>query len=316
MPGRIPARLAPLVFLLPILAIGACIVPRAYREPDARPRDAAGTAPAGSLEHDARMQWWREARFGLFIHWGLYAVPAGEWQGATDHGEWIRDTAQIPLAEYERFQAQFEPVRFDPDQWVALAREAGMRYLVITSKHHDGFALFDSAETDWDVMGTPFERDILANLEATPESPPCGPGKATLSAKPMRFEFLSATTAGDRTVRPGMPGAILGPMGPACHDGSFRISSGQVRLAIQPVKAECLWRLMAQRADHLHPLRASPTTPTHTKAGRAYLALAISRKQQLVRPGRRTTPQREAIAWQHVSRGSNRVAATARVLRA
>jgi alpha-L-fucosidase len=123
-------------------------------------------ADAGAREHVERMRWWREARFGLFIHWGLYAVPAGEWRGGTDYGEWIRDSARIPLAEYERFQARFDPVRFDPDEWVALAREAGMRYLVITSKHHDGFALFDSAETDWDVMGTPFRRDILAELSA------------------------------------------------------------------------------------------------------------------------------------------------------
>ena len=127
---------------------------------------AALDAPEAPASRAERMRWWREARFGLFIHWGLYAVPAGEWQGGTDHGEWIRDSARIPVGEYERFQGQFDPVRFDPDQWVALAREAGMRYLVITSKHHDGFGLFDSAQTDWDVMGTPFRRDVLAMLSA------------------------------------------------------------------------------------------------------------------------------------------------------
>jgi len=126
----------------------------------------APLAPAEAPENAARMRWWREARFGLFIHWGLYAVPAGEWKGGTDYGEWINDSARIPVGEYERFQAQFDPVRFDPDAWVALAREAGMRYLVITSKHHDGFGLFDSAQTDWDVMGTPFRRDVLALLSA------------------------------------------------------------------------------------------------------------------------------------------------------
>ncbi len=123
-------------------------------------------ASAESAAHAERMQWWREARFGLFLHWGLYAVPAGEWKDGTDYGEWIRDSARIPVDEYEKFQVQFDPVRFDADQWVALAREAGMRYLVITSKHHDGFALFDSAETEWDVLGTPFRRDILAELSA------------------------------------------------------------------------------------------------------------------------------------------------------
>ena len=77
-------------------------------------------------ERDARMQWWREARFGLFIHWGLYAVPAGEWNGKTDHGEWIRTSAKIPLKEYEGFVKKFNPSRFDPDEWVKAAKNAGM----------------------------------------------------------------------------------------------------------------------------------------------------------------------------------------------
>ena len=115
-------------------------------------------------ERDARMRWWREARFGLFIHWGLYAIPAGEWQGNTEHGEWIRHTAQIPLEQYEQFRHQFIPVKFDADRWVQLAKEAGMRYIVITTKHHDGFCLFDSRYTDFDVMSTPFQRDIMKEL--------------------------------------------------------------------------------------------------------------------------------------------------------
>jgi alpha-L-fucosidase len=147
------------VLVVLLAAAGACALSR-----------SSGTASGPSGEkpapRDSRLDWWREARFGLFIHWGLYAVPAGEWKGETDHGEWIRESAHIPVKEYEQFQKQFNPVRFDPEQWVALAREAGMRYLVITSKHHDGFGLFDSAETDWDVMGTPFHRDVLAELSA------------------------------------------------------------------------------------------------------------------------------------------------------
>jgi alpha-L-fucosidase len=117
-------------------------------------------------EHDARMQWWREARFGLFIHWGLYAVPAGEWNGKTNYGEWIRNNAQIPLAVYDKFVGQFNPVEFDAEAWVRMARDAGMKYIVITSKHHDGFALFDSKVSDFDVMATPFKRDILKELAA------------------------------------------------------------------------------------------------------------------------------------------------------
>ncbi len=115
-------------------------------------------------EHDARMQWWREARFGMFIHWGLYSIPAGEWKGRTDHAEWIRTTAQIPLAEYEGFVSQFNPVKFNADEWVRTAKAAGVKYIVITSKHHDGFCLFDSKYTDFDVASTPFHRDILKEL--------------------------------------------------------------------------------------------------------------------------------------------------------
>ncbi len=113
---------------------------------------------------DPRLDWWREARFGLFIHWGLYAIPAGEWKGETNHAEWIRHTARIPVEEYDRLVKRFDPVEFDADEWARIAKEAGMKYIVITSKHHDGFCLFDSEETDYDVMSTPFKRDILKEL--------------------------------------------------------------------------------------------------------------------------------------------------------
>lgn len=117
-----------------------------------------------AVERDARMQWWREARFGLFIHWGLYSIPAGEWQGRTNHAEWIRTTAQIPLAQYEAFVPQFNPVKFNADKWVRTAKAAGVKYIVITSKHHDGFCLFDSKNTDFDIAATPFKRDVLKEL--------------------------------------------------------------------------------------------------------------------------------------------------------
>ena len=115
-------------------------------------------------QRDARMKWWRDARFGMFIHWGLYAIPAGEWNSKKNHGEWIRTTAQIPLEEYDKFVQQFNPVKFDAEDWVKMAKDAGMKYIVITSKHHDGFNLFNSNETDFDVMSTPFHRDILKEL--------------------------------------------------------------------------------------------------------------------------------------------------------
>jgi len=116
-------------------------------------------------QKDLRMKWWREARFGLFIHWGLYAIPAGEWKGETNHAEWILTTAQISVEEYEKFAPQFNPTAFNAAEWVKYAKDAGMKYIVITSKHHDGFCLFDSKHTDYDVIdATPFKRDILKEL--------------------------------------------------------------------------------------------------------------------------------------------------------
>ncbi|MCB9273271.1 MAG: alpha-L-fucosidase [Lewinellaceae bacterium] len=122
---------------------------------------AQATAP---LTQDERMAWWREARFGLFIHWGLYAIPAGTWKGETDYGEWIRHSAHIPLETYDQFAGQFNPTHFDARDWVRMAKEAGMKYIVITSKHHDGFCLFDAVNSDFDIMGTPFKRDVLKEL--------------------------------------------------------------------------------------------------------------------------------------------------------
>ncbi len=118
-------------------------------------------------QRDARMKWWREARFGLFVHWGCYAVPAGTYKGERigGIGEWIMNRGKIPVAEYKAFAKQFNPVRYDPDAWVRLAKEAGMKYIVITSKHHDGFALFDSKVTDWDIVdATPYGKDLLKPL--------------------------------------------------------------------------------------------------------------------------------------------------------
>ncbi len=114
---------------------------------------------------DERMAWWREAKFGLFIHWGVYAVPAGKYGENTNYGEWIMNSARIPSAEYKEYARQFNPLKYDPAAWVKVAREAGMRYIVITSKHHDGFALYPSDVTDWDVVdATPYGKDLLGPL--------------------------------------------------------------------------------------------------------------------------------------------------------
>ena len=117
----------------------------------------------------ARRAWFKEAKYGMFIHWGLYAIPAGEWKGKQipGLGEWIMNRAHIPVKEYEQLTKQWNPVKFDADAWVQLAQDAGMKYIVITSKHHDGFALFDSKVSSYNVVkATPFHRDILKELAA------------------------------------------------------------------------------------------------------------------------------------------------------
>jgi len=132
---------------------------------------AAAIAMAPTDQPNPKLDWWRDARFGMFIHWGLYAVPAGTWKDkGTGHAEWIRTTAQIPLEVYDEFVPEFNPVLFDADAWCEMANDAGMGYIVITTKHHDGFCLFDSKLTDFDIMATPFKRDIMAELaEAAPK---------------------------------------------------------------------------------------------------------------------------------------------------
>jgi alpha-L-fucosidase len=118
-------------------------------------------------ERDARMEWWRQARFGMFIHWGLYAIPAGTWKGERigGIGEWIMDRANIPVADYEPLAKEFNPTQYDPVAWARLAKKAGVKYVVITSKHHDGFCLFDTDTTEWDVVdATPYGKDLLEPL--------------------------------------------------------------------------------------------------------------------------------------------------------
>ncbi len=116
---------------------------------------------------DPRLGWWRQSKFGMFIHWGLYAIPAGVWKGERipGIGEWIMYRARIPAKEYERLAEQFNPVRFDAAEWVSLARNAGQKYMVITAKHHDGFCMFDSEVTDYNIVdATPFDRDPIEEL--------------------------------------------------------------------------------------------------------------------------------------------------------
>lgn len=120
------------------------------------------------MDNDERTRWFHEARFGIFIHWGVYAVPAGEYKGDPVGwiGEWIMHSAQIPIADYRAFAKDFTASAYDPAAWADLFREAGARYVIITAKHHEGFSLYDSAVSDWDVSGSsPAGDDLLAPLE-------------------------------------------------------------------------------------------------------------------------------------------------------
>lgn len=116
---------------------------------------------------DTKQKWFKEAKFGLFIHWGLYAILAGEYNGRRTKGlsEWIMNDLDIPVSEYEKLAAKFDPTDFDADALVRQAKEWGMKYIVFTSKHHDGFAMYHSACDPYNVTdATPCRRDILREL--------------------------------------------------------------------------------------------------------------------------------------------------------
>jgi len=114
----------------------------------------ANLAWAASLAESDRLRWWSEGRFGMFIHWGVYSLPA--------RGEWVMHNERIPYEWYRTLADRFHPTRYDPDQWAALARDAGMKYMVLTSRHHDGYCLFDSKVSDYTAPKTGPGRDLLA----------------------------------------------------------------------------------------------------------------------------------------------------------
>lgn len=168
-----PARLH--IASLALLAATALAATPAYAQlADSKPIPTSSNHPVPAIQDtetpaqkDARMAWFREARFGMFIHWGLYSIPAGEWNGkrTTHIGEWIMNDLSIPVADYKSFAKDFNPTGFSAHDIVALAKAAGMKYIVITAKHHDGFAMFDSKVDPFNIVAaTPFKRDPLKEL--------------------------------------------------------------------------------------------------------------------------------------------------------
>lgn len=124
---------------------------------------------ASMKTHEQRIQWWRDAKFGMFIHWGIYSLPAGEWKGKKVGGyaEHLMRKEKITRKDYLDVAHQFNPVLFDADKWILDAKKAGMNYFIITAKHHDGFAMYDSKVSDFNIMvQTPFKRDPMAELAA------------------------------------------------------------------------------------------------------------------------------------------------------
>ncbi|MFT3827168.1 MAG: alpha-L-fucosidase [Chitinophagaceae bacterium] len=124
---------------------------------------------ASMKDHEARIAWWREAKFGMFIHWGVYSLPGGEWKGkkVSGYAEHLMRKEKITRADYLQLAHQFDPEKFNADQWAQYAKLAGMKYLIITAKHHDGFAMYDSKTSDFNIVQqTPFKRDPMAELAA------------------------------------------------------------------------------------------------------------------------------------------------------
>lgn len=167
---KIPASLSPGRFAAVALAFAAVTTPSLAQAAPAAPADAAAKS-------EARRAWFEEARFGLFIHWGLYSALEGSWDGRSMpdgtkpngnswYAEWILPRMEVPEDKYRAIAKRFDPVNFNADAFVAAAKVSGIKYVALTSKHHDGFALWDSAVSDYDMGATPSKRDLLGELAA------------------------------------------------------------------------------------------------------------------------------------------------------
>jgi alpha-L-fucosidase len=184
-------------------------------------------------QQEARLKWFREARFGLFIHWGVYAVPAGFWQGKPVSAEWIMNRGKIPVADYKAFAKNFTAAKYDPQAWAQLAADAGIKYVVITAKHHEGFALFDSAYSDWNaVKASGAKRDLLQPLADA------------VRAKGLRFGVYYSQS--QDWVNPGGGKGNTQPWDEEQKKGSFdeylaKISLPQVRELLDKYHPDILW---------------------------------------------------------------------------
>ncbi len=147
------------------------LLPIALKAEDQQPANPPDWWKDSMVNLDQRMKWWEDSRFGLFMHWGAYSVLGGEYNGQKQVGAYAEHIAtkyKIPKKDYiEQAAGKFRPEKFDADEWVRLAKNAGMKFIVITAKHHDGFCIYDSKYTDFDVKDTAkWDRDPLKELAA------------------------------------------------------------------------------------------------------------------------------------------------------
>ncbi|MDB4583322.1 alpha-L-fucosidase [Draconibacterium sp.] len=148
----------------------ACLFMFCTNKSEQKTENSSITEHPGNLSKED-MQWFTDAKFGMFIHWGPYSVFEGEWDGRQvpvgENAEWIMQKLQIPVKEYRKVAKTFNPAQFNAGEWTDLAQKAGMKYLVITSKHHDGFAMYDSKVSDYNIVDyTPYGKDPMQDLSA------------------------------------------------------------------------------------------------------------------------------------------------------
>jgi alpha-L-fucosidase len=220
-------------------------------------------------QHDKRMAWWRAARFGMFIHWGVYSVPAGTYDGKqiAGIGEWIMNRGKIPVERYAAYTKEFNPVKFNADEWARLAKEAGQKYLIITSKHHDGFAMFHSQASPYNIYdATPFKHDVIGELAA--------------ACKKHGIMFGLYYSQAQDWHHPG--GAASGGHWDKAQDGSMdtyldKIAVPQVREILTKYgRIAVLWwdtpvDMNKERADKLLPLlKLQPAIITNNRLGGGY----------------------------------------------
>ena len=226
-------------------------------------------------------EWFAGARFGMFIHWGVYAVPAGVWEGKEipGIGEWIMKNARIPVANYRALARDFTASHYEPKRWAALAKEAGMEYVIITGKHHDGFSLYDSAVTDWDVASSAAARDLLLPLAQA------------VRAEGLKFGIYYSQS--QDWVHPG--GGIFEeqPAWDRIQEGSFdtylaRIALPQVREILDRYRPDVIWwdtpgavMTPARAQPFVEEIRSRPNLISNDRLGGGFAGDTMTPEQHI-----------------------------------